>query len=362
INGLIPGDYLYVAVKGQEDVKHVGVRVLPYTEDELRVLIKACILAKLYEKSVKPFDLQAPEDIDGDGHLDVYEDLDGDGQLDPGEDVDGDGRLDLVNEDRDTDGTLDTHVDAWGPFPYVVPAHALNQLDIAASDPFTNQGRFCDFDSGKMIITFGGVEYKIKLGGVAFAAAAFPARAYEQNNGMGVRFVKTSHLSTPGSRKGSNTLFYREATDGCQVAPTQNALYDYVDVAALIVHEQVHVFQIDKHASQPAYDLATYAGPWSNFHHLHDGLLADPSSAAPYVANDISHSLFGVDYLRWSPTQWSTFNALVLGNQYYKYLAYRYLPTEIQAYTVQYDAEAYFPTVQTQMQAEFATIWQGIFP
>ncbi len=44
IDGLVPGDLLYVAVKGEEDVKHVCVRVLPYTVAELEVLIKACIL------------------------------------------------------------------------------------------------------------------------------------------------------------------------------------------------------------------------------------------------------------------------------------------------------------------------------
>ncbi|CCQ74532.1 FecR domain-containing protein [Magnetospira sp. QH-2] len=47
------------------------------------------------------------EDIDGDGHLDVFEDINENGQLDDGEDIDGDGRLDLVNEDLDGDGHLD---------------------------------------------------------------------------------------------------------------------------------------------------------------------------------------------------------------------------------------------------------------
>ncbi|MCX7806332.1 MAG: hypothetical protein N3A38_14270, partial [Planctomycetota bacterium] len=53
IGGLAPGDYVYVAVKGQEDVKHVVVRVLPYAVEELRVLVKAAILARMYEESVK---------------------------------------------------------------------------------------------------------------------------------------------------------------------------------------------------------------------------------------------------------------------------------------------------------------------
>jgi hypothetical protein len=414
IDGLIPGDLVYIAVKGEEDVKHVGVRVLPYTKDELELLIKGCILAKLYEKRTKPYDLYFPEDSDGDGHLDVHEDVDDDGRmdvdedldgdghldvnedvngngvLDPGEDLDGDGRLDVdedvdgdgnldvdedvdgdgrldIDEDRDRDGVLDTHVDQWGPFPFVEPMHNLNQQDIATADPFVGGGRYCDFDSTNMIITFGGAPYRIKTGGFAFWVMRLvgfgPVRAYEQNDGMGVRAVDTSQLANPGSRKGSTTLLYEESHPFSQVA---GQLYQNpIDVARLLVHEQCHVFQIDKHANQVAYELATYAGVWSNYHHLHDGFLANPRSAAPYMVNDPSSPDFNAYTRGWTQAQWTVFEAQVLGGQYYKYLAYRYLPTEIQAYNVEYDAHEYFtkdPAVQGQMQNEFTTIWQAIFP
>jgi hypothetical protein len=62
----------------------------------------------------------AREDLDGDGHFDVFEDFNRNGHLDPGEDIDGDGRLTplpvggvgggcegILREDLDCDGRLD---------------------------------------------------------------------------------------------------------------------------------------------------------------------------------------------------------------------------------------------------------------
>jgi hypothetical protein len=65
-------------------------------------------------QSIADLDVNAPEDVDGDGNLDVAEqDADGDGNLDVDEDADGDGNLD-VDEDQDSDGNLDVAEDVDG--------------------------------------------------------------------------------------------------------------------------------------------------------------------------------------------------------------------------------------------------------
>ena len=59
-------------------------------------------------------EISSGEDIDGDGKLDIInEDLNSNGILDSDEDIDGDGKLDIINEDINNNGILDT------PEPFV---------------------------------------------------------------------------------------------------------------------------------------------------------------------------------------------------------------------------------------------------
>jgi hypothetical protein len=58
------------------------------------------------------------EDLDCDGHLDVFEDLNHNGRLDTDEDIDKDHRLDLVAEDRNGDGKLNDTPFPRNTYPY----------------------------------------------------------------------------------------------------------------------------------------------------------------------------------------------------------------------------------------------------
>ncbi len=79
------------------------------------------------------------EDVDADGHFDVFEDGDQDGALDPGEDQDGDGKLD-ASEDSDEDGVFD-RPNTWGT--------ALG--DPARNDAYEDLVTFYELESETLI-------------------------------------------------------------------------------------------------------------------------------------------------------------------------------------------------------------------
>ena len=126
--------------------------------------------------------------------------------------------------------------------------------------------------------------------------------------------------------------------------------------------QQTHVFQVEKHANQFAYDWSVYV---LNCLRLKRHLEADPASAAPYLQHDPQKPLeqlgFPVDTAEWTEGDWKWFEEII--RQSPMYYAYRYLPTEIQAHNIEYDASKYFEYAGVQDRAEemFKEVWDEIF-
>ncbi|MCX7806325.1 MAG: hypothetical protein N3A38_14230 [Planctomycetota bacterium] len=141
-------------------------------------------------------------------------------------------------------------------------------------------------------------------------------------------------------------------------------------VAALLVHEQTHVFQIEKHASQPAYEISVYA--W-NYFRLRDAFRDYPVSAEPYFTNDPWEPWRDTEIFNpplpkntperpWADSEWDLFKKTIVESPHK--FAYRYLPTEIQAYNIELDARKFFKNddVSSEADGAFKKLWTKLFP
>jgi len=282
----------------------------PYTAAELKVLIQGAILARLYQASVKPARL-------------------------------------------------------FGELPHALPDQT--QSDLMETDLFQG-GANCDFDTRRMCVTFRGEPYRETTDSWILERVSPWAGAYEQPDGVAVRALDTSALAPPAppaSPKGSTTFLYREAWppgSGIATRPRTAA-----EVGGLLVHEQAHTLHILKHPTMLDYEMQVYMPPGSNWSKLHRALRDEPLRIVPYMQNDRYDPLanqFGLPSNpdKWSPAQVAAFRRVMRRPRQLSYWAYRYLPTEVQAFDLEYRARRFFarPRVKALMRRRFDEYWADV--